>query len=185
MSKVVDVIVDLKPMTISVEVNAESRELLLEKTKEALLSQIDEKFDTLNKTIVNPDALSMETVTPGLVVAVETEGNGEEYGIITAVNKKTVDVALKDGTILNGPASSFQKADVEDIDQFIWGRSLAARQAGTWYEGNTAYLNTNEGTLPIVFGKSRTTKFNVYVINGGGKYHTLTPDQLKFVTDHK
>lgn len=185
MSKTVDVTIDLQPMTVTIETDAPNEEDLLKKTKVALIEKIEEQFDMLSKTVVDRDALSMETVTAGQLVSVTTQDKGKEYGFITAVNKKTVDVAMSDGTILNAPAHFFQRVDVEDVTPFVWGRPLAARQADTWYEGNAAYLKTDEGTFPVVFGKTRSNKFRVYVINGGGRYFTLTPEQLKFVTETK
>ena len=185
MNKDLNVTIDLSAITVSIHANPDNKDEVIEKAKEVFLSEVQRKFPQFHLTVSETDVLSMETVTTGLVVTAVLKNGEKEPGIITAVNKKTIDVVLENGSILNGPATAFEVNSIQNLDEVVWGRPEQVKEANMWYEGNTGYLVTSEDIVPVVLGKSRSPKYRAYVINGEGRYITLNEDQLRFLSDTK
>lgn len=164
------VTITLKPISVIAE--GASNEELLENAKSALIKQLEEKFPSYSYSVNDADSLTFETVKIGFIV----ESNQGDKGIVTAINKKTINVTLKGGIGVQGGPQAFKKSEATfEEARSNRGESLEDE----FYEGNSGYLKTPDGIKEVVIGKVAGAKYKLYPINGEGGFYTLTVSQLK------
>ncbi len=171
------VTLNLAPTTFVV--SGKTNEELLANAKKAFIEQISKNlFPHIKYSISDADALTMETSFPGLIV--ETEEGLK--GIVTAVNKKTIDVMLVGHLDANGEPQAFKKSNAT----FEEARSIRCESSMlNWNEGDSGYLKTENGFEPVVVGKTTTQKTKLHII-GTNKSVTLTPIELMlYLKDNK
>ena len=134
--------------SVTVVVEGETDKELLEKAKIAALEEMKQKMPPITYSIndYNEDALTVELAQPGTTVKTQ---NGK-LGIITAINRKSINITLADGVPLQGPAIAFLKSDAafeearhkrEDWDK------------PDWQEGHSAYFKNGKEIHEVVVGK--------------------------------
>lgn len=163
---------------IEVEIeNAEelTKEELFKAIEESVIAKIKERLPAYVYSIHDADVLTFSNVKPGIVI--DAGDNG--YGIVTKVNKKTINVSTKDGAF-QGPPTAFGKVDDEvKIEDIMWERGIGYKQRGDWNEGNTGYLVVKDDIHKVVLVYSRNDKYNALVINGNGaSFGPVTEQQL-------
>jgi hypothetical protein len=173
------VVLNLQSITVEIEADPKNKEEILAKAKLAALDQLAIKFPALTYSTASMDALTMSTAHIGTVVNATLRGGKVETGVISGKNQKTVDVALKGGRILQGAPENFTLKQVDDLDGIVWGRRMGST---TWSEGDTGFIKTPNGKVPIVMGKSRGKKSKAFILNGEGRHYPLEESQLTLIS---
>ena len=164
---------------VSVNATGATQEELLENAKKELIKQLEGKFPSYSYSVNDTDSLTFDTVKIGLIV----ETKDGDKGIVTALNKKTINVTLTGGRNVQGAPQAFKKSDAT----FEEARSKRESSIGEdFYEGHSGYLKTNDGIKEVVLGKSSGAKYKLYPVNGEGGFYTLNIAQIKsFLKDTK
>ncbi|WP_028393979.1 cupredoxin domain-containing protein [Bacillus cihuensis] len=153
-------------------VNGNSNEELLENAKKALTEQLTNSiFPHITYAINDADVLTHESAFPGMIV----ETNNGDKGIITAVNRKNLNVTLTKHRSVSGPPQAFKKSSATFSD----ARSLRHEiMKPDWFEGDTGYIKTREGIREFVVGKKSGKKTKIHII-GLNKFVSLTEEQME------
>ncbi|PLS19460.1 hypothetical protein CVD28_03320 [Bacillus sp. M6-12] len=175
MEKAVTLILD--PVTIIVEGKTDKE--LLENAKKAYIEQLEKQFPHFSYSVNEADVLTFDTVKVGMVV----ENKSGEKGIVTSLNKKTINVTLTGHRAVQGAPQAFKKSSAT----FDESRSKRHEfMKPDWTEGDTGYLETKERIVEVVVGKKAGAKFKVYEVNGSGGHYTLDSKQIQaFLKDDK
>lgn len=165
--------ITLRPISVVVE-GKDERELL-ENAKRSLIEQLNQYFPPYSYSINDADALDFSNVTPGMIV----QDNRKTLGIITAVNEKTINVALAGGRLVQASPQLFQPSDAT----FEEARSRritndVTKEMNIWREGDSGYMKSKYGIDPVVVGKKPVKKYKLFIVNGGGRHFSVTEDQL-------
>lgn len=173
------VVLNLQSITVEIEADPKNKEEILAKAKLAAIDQLAIKFPSLTYSTASMDALTMSTAHIGTVVNATLRGGKVETGVISGKNQKTVDVALKGGRILQGSPENYTLKEVDHLHEIVWGRPMGST---TWSEGDTGFLKTTNGKVPIVMAKSRGKNSKAYILNGEGRHYVLEESQLSSIT---
>lgn len=181
--------ITLSPISVVVEGNTDKE--LIENAKTEIIKQMELKFPHFSYAVDSADALTLQNVFEGAIV--ETKEGA--YGIITGVNKKTINVTLTGGRGVQGAPQAFKSSDIsfEKARSKRRMHSLTNSEDGIkseflmeWSEGETGYLKAKDGVKEVVIGKKAGKKRYVYIVNGKGARFTLTDAQLEsFLKDER
>lgn len=182
----VNVTLEVNPVSIKLEVpeNYTDKEIL-ELAKKEYIKEISKKFPRVGYQISDGNTLSFDNVYLGQIVM-----DRNRYGIVTKINKKTINVATQSG-IFQGPPSCF--GVVEDKvkpESVLWERTKGAKELDLWIEGNVGYLALKQDNkvVPVVIGKTTSAgNYHLYLVGKNtNKYYRLTQAQIKqFLFDTK
>lgn len=174
--------ITLDPITVVIEGKTDKE--LLENAKIEMIKQIQIQFPHFSYSVDSADALTFENSHEGSIV--ETKEGA--FGIITGVNKKSINVTLTGGRSMQGAPQYYKLSDVsfEKARSKRMMHSLTNTGDGKvseffmeWSEGETGYLKVKDGIKEVVIGKKAGSKYSVYIVNGKGAKYTLTEAQLK------
>lgn len=177
----------LAPIIVTVDAGADKE--VIERAKKAALEEIAKNFPRVQYRKVEIGALTQETVKCGMLV--EEVGNPKNKGIVTAINQKTINVTLTGRRSVQGNATLFRltNAPFEEVASFYKkfemtqttpdGEPIQTNNIDYFSEGSAGYLHNKGEITPVVIGKSKGSKYNLFVIGGAGRYFTLTEQQMK------
>jgi hypothetical protein len=167
----------LDPVTLVVEGKTEKEQL--ENAKKALITQLEKQFPHYSYSINDADVLTFDNVKVGMIVETK-EG---DKGIVTSLNKKTINVALTGHRGVQGPPQAF-KVSSATFEEARSNRDEFMKP--DWREGDTGYLVTKDKVVEAVVGKKSGAKFKVYEVNGSGGHYSLDSKQIQaFLKDHE
>lgn len=127
----VNVTLEVSPVTVKLEVpeNCTDKEIV-NLAKQEYIKEISKQFPRLIYQISDGNTLNFGNVYVGQIVKEK-----DRYGIITKINKKSINVATQSG-ILQGPPPCFSPAESDiKIDKIMWQRSESAKDLDMWVEG--------------------------------------------------
>ncbi|MEI2357874.1 hypothetical protein [Mesobacillus zeae] len=168
----------LAPTTLIV--NGNTDEELFENAKKAFVEQLEKsEFPHITYSINDEDVLSIDTALPGLIV----ETKSGDKGIITAVNKKNINVTLTGHKNVSGPPQAFKKS----FATFEEARSKRAEiMKPDWFEGDTGYIKAADAIHKIIVGKKSGQKRKVHIVDGLNQLFILTEQQMaSYLKDDK
>lgn len=183
------VTLDITLDRVRVTVENGSEKEVLSRVQSAIIEEIAKKMPRFSYLFVNAEALTQETAMPGMLV--EEISNSKNKGIVTSVNQKTINVTFTGNRSVQGNACLFKltNAPFEEVASFYKkftvnetdsdGVHLNSTKLDFYSEGNAGYLHNKGEITPVVIGKSKGSKYNLYIINGGGRFFTLTEEQMK------
>lgn len=177
----------LAPIRVTVEAGTEKE--VIERAQRASVEEISKTFPRAQYRKVDEGALTQETARPGMLV--EEVGNPKNKGIVTAINQKTINVTFTGRRSVQGNATLFKitKAPFEEVASFYKpmqvnqttpdGQPMDTHSVDFYSEGDAGYLHNKGEVIPVVIGKSKGSKYNLYIINGEGRYYTLGEAEMK------
>ena len=173
-----------QPFTVAVngdETLTESQ--ILSSAKEEVIKTLKKKFPPITYMITCGDSLSLEEAIPGTPIRDKQSG---ELGIIISINPKKklpIDYILINGQSMVGLPASLEKIHKRHkLDKFVAEREAWRKDVG-YTKGDTAFIPTKEGVIPVVFNKVTKSSYHVFPITHepNGTYFKLTNDQLAMV----
>ena len=168
----------LPPILVEVEKGTDAE--MLERGKRALIEKLKEGIPKSTKiNLEQLGALSFETVKPGMIVEILDAGV-HKFGIVTKVNRKTINVVTRTGVVFQGPPSGFKESSIP-FEEVCCVRKKTEYSSG-YQEGDAGFLNVNGGDfelVPVVLQPSGQ-KYKAYIVtkNKLGRFYTLTKLQL-------
>lgn len=175
----VNVTLEVNPVSVKLKVpdNYTDKEII-ELAKKEYINEISKKFPRITYQISGGNTLSFDNLHLGQIVKEK-----ERYGIVTKINKKSINVATQSG-ILQGPPSCFSSAEGDvKVEEVLWQRSERAKELDMWIDGNVGFLALKQDnkTIPVVIGKSTSAgNYHLYTIGKDtNKYYRLNQSQLK------
>ncbi|MDX1699618.1 MAG: hypothetical protein R3250_03320 [Melioribacteraceae bacterium] len=172
-------LVTLTLATASFLVNGETDKELLENAKKAMAEQLSRgDFPQITYGINDPNALTFDNVLPGLIV----ESKDGKVGIVTGVNKKTINVTYNNHVSVQGSPHLFKKSDVP-FEQARSKRRDASITVDMWMEGESGYLNNKGEIHKVVIGKTTRDKTKVHVVNSSSSYSIPEKNLSHFIKD--
>lgn len=194
MSKKMNISIEMKPVTVEIEVDEKATKAEIIKAAEvAFLSAVTTKFPSASYHIMGEvDATSITFDNVFVGQAVQTVQNGL-YGIITKINKKTVSATLaqKNGfnSQVNGHTAAFRKVDdTVNLAEVLPKRSATYKGMGVWGEGEVGYFVDSKNNKVIFVAIAKVTSagnHQIYEVNvQSDKFWKLNNEQMKrFVFD--
>ncbi|MED4284829.1 hypothetical protein P4679_23180 [Priestia megaterium] len=171
------VILHLDPIEVIVEKGKTENELI-ENAKKAVREQLKEKFPSAKYSLVDMNALSLESVKPGMVVEVDNQ-----VGIVTVVNKKKINVVISGNRIITGTPEAF-KASKKTFKEAMVPRRLMVGMEDYYCEGDCGYISYQGEKIPVIVGKQVRGKSKLWNLEKPGVGYELTQEQLvKFFKD--
>lgn len=165
------------PITVPAEGKNEKE--LLEHAKAALIEQLQKEFPFFEYSFHDIDALTYDNVTEGLIV----EWQKGAKGIVTRVNKNNIYVVLTGHRIIKAEPQAFKRSNAT----FEEARSKRFEfEQDVWREGDSGYLQVEDGIVEVVVGKEVRGKYKVHEINENRRTYSLIFEQMqKFLKDEK
>lgn len=148
---------------------------LLENAKKAMAEQLATgKFPQITYSINDSNALSINNVLPGKIV----ESKDGNVGIVTGVNKKTINVTYTNHRSVQGPPENFKTSDIP-FEQARSKRKNAGIEIDFWFEGYSGFFKNKGEIHEVVIGKITRGKAKVHVVNTNSSY-SIPEDKLSF-----
>jgi len=173
--------VTLTLSSMSFVVEGTNTEEMVAQAKLAMAQQLkDGVFPSLTYSLNDENALSLNTVSSGLIV----ESNDGKLGIVTAVNKKTIAVTYKNGVSVTGSPQMFKTSDATFED----ARSVRPESYKTselWFEGSGGYMKNKEEIHEIVVGKISRGKAKLHIVNTNRLFTVKEEDISFYLKDNR
>ncbi|MCM3358068.1 hypothetical protein [Psychrobacillus sp. MER TA 171] len=167
--------------TMNFKVTGESNEEFLENAKKALVEQLNTGiFPHITYGVYEDNVLTFDTAFPGQIV----EATDGKLGIITAINKETINVTLKNGISVQGPPAAF-KSSTATFEEARSKRNELDKQNNYWFEGYSAYIKTAQGVKEVVVGKFARGIAKLHVINSNSFIPLSEREMHKHLKDEK
>lgn len=167
----------LGEMTFIVEGNDPSE--LRKNAKKAMIKAFEENiFPHITFSFDDANSLTLASAYPGTIIKT-AKG---ELGIITSIGKKNISATLTGHRDVSGPPQAFMPSD-ESFESVRSRRQDNGFSSTEWTEGDSGYAKIGGEVLPVVFGKKKGSKYNIYIINEKGRCATITEAQLKAVNE--
>lgn len=140
--KKIGVKVEIPPIIVEIEDVGTTKEKMLA-AKEAVKRKLEQSFPACGFSIVPLGVLDFTTVEVGMVVV---DNNKPRVGVVTAINRQTINVGFKGGTIAQGPPECFSRgtAKIEELCNFPDEGDTEL------YEGNVGYIRASGGKDVLV-----------------------------------
>lgn len=165
--------VTLTLATASFKVEGKTNEELLENAKKAMAEQLTNGiFPQITYGVHDADVLSFETAFEGQIVE-STEGR---LGIVTRVNKKTIQVTYVNHITVAGSPQGFKTTNAT-FEQARSKRSETDKKVNYWTEGHSGYVKTADGIHEIVVGKTTRGKVKLHIV-GTTRYFPLSEHEM-------
>lgn len=164
-----------RDLTVNINGEFKDNKEMQKEIERQVLALLTEKFPAYSYSLNDTTAVTFENVKPGMVVKSSNVGS---IGIVLGINKKTINVAFKNG-VMQGHPTAFKLVDSEDfkIKDIMWERPNGFKDSNSWYEGQTGYLLANGEIYQVVLSHSRN-KYKAIVINGTNSY-SLSESQVE------
>ena len=168
-------LVTLSLASASFVVEGNTNEELLENAKIAMAEQLATgKFPHITYSISDANALTFENAFPGQIV----ESKDGNIGIVTGVNKKTINVTYTNNRSVQGSPGIFKLSNVP-FEQARSKRRNSSIEMDYWMEGESGYFKNDGEIHEVVIGKITRGKAKVHVVNTKSSF-TLPEEKLSF-----
>ena len=148
---------------------------LLENAKKAMAEQLlNREFPHITYSITDLDSLTFDKVYAGQIVETDKDGT---LGIVTGVNKKTINVTLINHRNISG-APQFFKTSKATFEEARSKRDEGYKKINFWSEGYSGYFKNHEGIHEVVVGKMTRGKTKLHIVNTR-KYFSVSENQLE------
>lgn len=147
------------------DANKYTNKELVKIIEEKLLEELKRNIPSFTYSLLNEDDLTFEDIYVGMIVDIGKQG----YGIVTKINKKSINVNGKNGIALQGHPLAFKRADEKiKAEDVIWKRfDYNMHKSDSWYEGDTGYFSFKSGIKPVILVSKGNNKFRAHVIGMG------------------
>lgn len=192
--ELLNITITLSPITVTVERGATDKDTLLAAQK-ALIEQLNTKFPYYTYGVSSADSLTFENVKIGMIVEeADPKDKKPRYGIVTGINKKTINVCYKNRILVQGPPQLYKlsKKTFEEVASFYKqmvankttpdGDFIESTSFDMFLEGDAGYLKTPDGLIPCVIASTKGDNYKVYPVGEyiNGRYWNLKEAQLKY-----
>lgn len=175
-------LVSLTLNTASFLVKGANDKELLENAKKAMIEQLQNgQFPSITYGINDADSLTFNNVLPGMIVESTSD---RKLGIVTGVNKKTINVTYKNFISVQGNPNLFKLSNAT-FEEARSERDKIRIEDGFWDTGYSGYLHNNGNIYEVVVGKITKGKAKVHVVNSSSVYAVPEDKLSSFIKDKK